>query len=432
MKFDAFVVVVVAPCLGVFVDAADTFDDDALNLLQLQHQNKMEFEPQFPIPGSYKAWPIDEEKLREKRPKFGPDGTWATPYCPGLQGCEAYCPAGCNGIAYWEPWPYRPNEEVEKREGWQRNKNLANFIACHQGSNAAIQWAHPVQKSPAPPGWRGIWLNCFGSENSSKPLFWDKFTTMEEKTKYNFDRRPECDDMGARFHEFCPVGCEDDCATFKFGNFYGCGSQEPKGVGYGFTGYNGVGDRSVGPNRLCQENNVVGDAYLSFLWCGKPTTTTTTDSGHVCRHYESEDTCPSQRCNWDGDACADPPCSSHTSKDDCCGDCEWEAGQCQPAIFKACPDEGKAGTNVCPEGCTFVDNCEQCEFAAGVWKKDYSGDPWPQRSGSRPQGCFRNRKFNIKCNKFEPGSKYPSGVDKVGTKKGKWPICKLIEAKQQC
>jgi len=153
---------------------------------------------------------------------------------------------------------------------------------------------------------------------------------------------------------------------------------------------------------------------------------------HVCKHYESEDACPSPRCSWDGDACADPPCSSHTSEDDCCGDCEWEAGQCQPALFKACPKEGKPGTNVCPQGCTFVDNCEQCEFAAGVWKKDFSKEPWKPKTGARPQGCFRNRKFNIKCNKFQPGSKYPSGRDKVGTKRGKWPICKLIEPPKEC
>jgi len=162
-----------------------------------------------------------------------------------------------------------------------------------------------------------------------------------------------------------------------------------------------------------------------------PTTTTTT-AEHVCKHYESENTCPSGRCNWDGDACADPPCSSHTSQDDCCGDCEWKVGQCQPAMFKACPKEGTPGTNVCPEGCTFVDNCEQCQFAAGVWKKDYSTEPWKPSTGSRPQGCFRNRKFNIKCNKFEPGSKYPNGKDKVGEKAGKWPICKVVEREKTC
>jgi len=167
--------------------------------------------------------------------------------------------------------------------------------------------------------------------------------------------------------------------------------------------------------------------------CDGTTTTTTTDSGHVCKHYETEDTCPEARCTWDGDSCTDPPCSFHTEESDCCGDCEWEAGQCQPALFKACPKEGTPGSNVCPEGCTFVDNCEQCEFAAGVWKKKYSTANWPASSGSRPQGCFRNRKFNIKCNIFAPGSKYPSGVDKVGKKRGKWPICKLIEPpKKKC
>jgi len=168
-----------------------------------------------------------------------------------------------------------------------------------------------------------------------------------------------------------------------------------------------------------------------YTTCSEPETGTA-DTGEVCKHYETQDSCPSPRCNWDGDSCADPPCSSYTSKDGCCGDCAWEGGKCQPAMFKACPKEGTPGSNVCPEGCTFVDSCEQCEFAAGVWEKDFSTEPWPPSSGSRPQGCFRNRKFNIKCNKFEPGSKYSSGVGKVGEKRGKWPICKVIEPPKVC
>jgi len=167
--------------------------------------------------------------------------------------------------------------------------------------------------------------------------------------------------------------------------------------------------------------------------CAATTTTTTPeDTGEVCKHYETKQSCPSPRCSWDGDSCADPPCSSYLEEGQCCGDCEWKAGMCKPALFKACPKEGKPGTNKCPKGCTFVDNCEQCEFVAGVWQKDFSSKPWPAASGSRPQGCFRNRKFNIKCNRFEPGSKYPSGVDKVGTKKGKWPICKMDEPPKKC
>merc|ERR1719240_458226 len=179
---------------------------------------------------------------------------------------------------------------------------------------------------------------------------------------------------------------------------------------------------------------VVAQAEEPNKFCVVPTTTTTTteDTGHVCKHYEAEDSCPDARCSRDGPACPEPPCSSHASKGECCGDCEWQQGRCQPAMFKACPKEGKPGTNKCPKGCTFVDNCEQCEFAAGVWKKDFSKEPWAPRSGSRPQGCFRNRKFNIKCNKFEPGSKYSSGVNKVGTKRGKWPICKIIEPPKKC
>jgi len=189
--------------------------------------------------------------------------------------------------------------------------------------------------------------------------------------------------------------------------------------------------------QLCDFSDGRGDGIVNY----RPTTTTTTttsttttDDGHPCKHYESEDECPAARCSWDGvaSACADPPCSSFPEEGECCGDCEWLDGMCQPAMFKACPREGKPGTNKCPKGCTFVDNCEQCEFAAGVWKKDFSKLPWKPSTGSRPQGCFRNRKFNIKCNKFEPGSKYPNGKSKVGTKRGKWPICKLIEPPQKC
>merc|ERR1719414_1775504 len=129
---------------------------------------------------------------------------------------------------------------------------------------------------------------------------------------------------------------------------------------------------------------VVAQAEEPKKFCVVPTTTTTTtDSGHVCKHYDSEAECPAARCSWDGEACTDPPCSSYPEEGQCCGDCEWLDGMCQPAMFKACPKEGKPGTNKCPKGCTFVDNCEQCEFAAGVWKKDFSKLPWKPSTGSR-------------------------------------------------
>jgi len=84
-------------------------------------------------------------------------------------------------------------------------------------------------------------------------------------------------------------------------------------------------------------------------------------------------------------------------------------------MFEACPVEGTVNTNECPAGCTFVDNCAQCELAAKSWGKKYSTEPFPAGS-PRPRGCFRNRKFLIKCNSGNPEGPY----------KGKYPICQKI------
>lgn len=84
-------------------------------------------------------------------------------------------------------------------------------------------------------------------------------------------------------------------------------------------------------------------------------------------------------------------------------------------MFEPCPVEGKVNTNECPAGCTFVDNCAQCELAAKHWGKTYSTEPFPEGS-PRPRGCFRNRKFLIKCNAGNPEGPY----------KGKYPICQKI------
>jgi len=230
---------------------------------------------------------------------------------------------------------------------------------------------------------------------------------------------PLCKGLAQIFHPYQGVGAQFD----RFGGGNWMTFRSPGNTVYVGVGWGGVANCQVETCEKCR--------LTTTTMSTTTTTTTTTTIAHVCKHYETEDTCPSGRCSWDGDACTDPPCSSRSVPSDCCGECEWNAGKCQTAMFKACPKEGVPGSNVCPEGCTFVDSCEQCEFAAGVWKKKYSTEPWPPSSGSRPQGCFRNRKFNIKCNKFEPGSKYPSGVGKVGEKRGKWPICKLIEKEEE-
>merc|ERR1719183_1699122 len=63
-------------------------------------------------------------------PKFGPDGTWNTPFCKGVDGClhnEQYCPNGCNGMALWQNWnTFRP----------ELSKTTRHFISCYnEGRN---------------------------------------------------------------------------------------------------------------------------------------------------------------------------------------------------------------------------------------------------------------------------------------------------------
>jgi len=399
--------------------------DSALSLLQIHaHQNDATVSGEWKckdtgIPG------LDVDN-KESTIACGPDGTWATPYCPTLKGCTPYCPNGCDGCAWWE----QPHENPRVGAGIEANgrsmrggENLRHFTFCSP-INGACKGCETATST-------ACGMDCRNSENKSKAPV-NPYVDTGEGGPAKKSGMVSTWTLINNGKVQCPPGCVNDCAYFKYGNLHSCGA-----LSGGWLFYRG-GYRKMHPT-YCPEGVKNWNSGVlpqqQTIWCGEPPTTTTTtkeDTGEVCKHYETQDTCPSPRCSWDGDACADPPCSSHTSQDDCCGDCEWNADQCQPALFKACPKEGKPGTNVCPEGCTFVDNCEQCEFAAGVWKKDFSKEPWKPSTGSRPQGCFRNRKFNIKCNKFEPGSKYPSGLDKVGTKRGKWPICKLIEPPKKC
>lgn len=80
-----------------------------------------------------------------------------------------------------------------------------------------------------------------------------------------------------------------------------------------------------------------------------------------------------------------------------------------------CPAEGKGGTDDCPKGCKYIESCDLCEHAAKFWKRKYGGaNNW--RKGLRPHGCFRNRKWQIKCNDKGP----------FGGFRGKWPVCQQI------
>jgi len=80
-----------------------------------------------------------------------------------------------------------------------------------------------------------------------------------------------------------------------------------------------------------------------------------------------------------------------------------------------CPEEGNPNTDVCPEGCKYIESCDMCKKAATFWKRAYGGaNNWP--NPPRPHGCFRNRKWKIKCNDKGP----------YGGFKGKWPVCQQI------
>jgi len=81
----------------------------------------------------------------------------------------------------------------------------------------------------------------------------------------------------------------------------------------------------------------------------------------------------------------------------------------------ACPEEGQVKTDDCPEGCKHIESCDMCEKAAKFWKRKYLGaNNWP--NPPRPTGCFRNRKFKIKCNDQGP----------YGGFRGKWPVCEQV------
>jgi len=92
---------------------------------------------------------------------------------------------------------------------------------------------------------------------------------------------------------------------------------------------------------------------------------------------------------------------------------------CGP-VPSICPEEGKQKTDDCPVGCSHIESCEQCELAAQHWGRKFETSPWPH-GHQRPTGCFRNRKWKIKCNDKGP----------FGPKKGKWPICALIQGHER-
>jgi len=200
--------------------------------------------------------------------------------------------------------------------------------------------------------------------------------------------------------------------------------------------------------------------------CTAATTTTTTTEPLECADITSEKDCTGD-CQWDVDHCMKTPCGEHSTEQSCpegtyckwngkthqcvvrqCVDyktqdtcpekCDWSGGQCKATLpFKLCEATGANGANECPEGCEFVTDCDECAVAAEFWMgigkaKDYDDTLWPASSGARPQGCFRNKGWNIKCNPFLPGEKWPNNKDKVGPRKNKYPICKKSSCRTVC
>jgi len=149
------------------------------------------------------------------------------------------------------------------------------------------------------------------------------------------------------------------------------------------------------------------------------TTTQTTTKQPICEpgSSDSSDPCNLKSCNDDGSAwnVAKVVCPE-ASGVSCPAGQKYTpvAGQCcKECMFTPCKTEGKAGTNVCPPGCTAVDNEDECMLAAKAWNKPFDDEPIPAGS-PRPTGCFRNRKFKMKFNKNNPQGGY----------QGKYPICK--------
>lgn len=225
--------------------------DDGLSLLQLSSRRSGELEdldhtirPPWTTP--YGLQP---------KPAFGPDGTWATPYCKDIQGCsKPYCPPGCNGGAYWEGMPYDNTRlNVKAKKGY-------HFLGCLVGSAAGSA----AVVNPA-----GGILRCLNSESATKPAYWPPVpdeikTAMRPKVGAEWG-------LEAYGKEYCPDDCVNDCAAFKFGNFLWCGDTDPRKSGI----YDGSPSNN-GPNRKCQVDEVTWmGAMITTTWCGERTTTTT-------------------------------------------------------------------------------------------------------------------------------------------------------------
>jgi hypothetical protein len=246
----------VALALGE-ADHADS--EEYLSLLQLSAKPHSVDDLQLPVVGF--EYPLGEAV------SYGPDGTWATPYCKNIQGCtvaERVCPAGCNGAAFWETVPYPNSRLGVPAAPASRNAHYGGCITGRNiggayGSSPIGKWGVQTQQ------------NCLNGPDSDKPGFFS--VDVAWVTEHFAISAPWDITQTGYQHEFCPADCVNDCAMFKNGLFKACGST----AGLGWTGYNGATTNAVGPNPKCPLGKMHRDRGIaSFTWCGEPTTTTTT------------------------------------------------------------------------------------------------------------------------------------------------------------
>jgi hypothetical protein len=195
---------------------------------------------------------------------FGPDGTWATPYCKHIQGClkeERSCPAGCNGAAYWE-WTNPANSRlgVPNSMGAAKGKRM-HYLGCQQGMNRG--------GAIGSFSFHDCYMNCFNGPDSDKPAITSSDPAWPAQNKINMQGI----DPSQTFYqnEFCPADCVNDCAFFKLGQFLGCGFIPPPIMS---TSGRPSAYCPVGKIGALQQYGAVGAS--SWTWCGEPTTTTTT------------------------------------------------------------------------------------------------------------------------------------------------------------
>jgi len=252
------------------VDHADV--EEHLSLLQLSARPRSVAEnsddldahdvDDLDVGGGIFTWPAPSDIRRG----FGPDGTWATPYCKHIQGClneEKKCPAGCNGAAYWE-WAYPANSRL----GIPKQGKRFHYLGCVQGMNRG--------GAIGSLSFHDCYQNCFNGPDSHKPAITSSDPAWIAQNNIQMGQI----DPSQTFYqnEFCPAECVNDCATFKLGQFLGCGST----MGTGWAGYNGATTRDGGPNPMCSVGVMAASTQFgrtgqtSYTWCGEPTTTTTT------------------------------------------------------------------------------------------------------------------------------------------------------------